>query len=142
GAKRGSRPEWLVQFAELGAAQLEAAHGVERARVGLLAVGEEPKKGTEEVIEAKRVLSAGPLDFAGNVEGDDIAGGKLDVVVTDRFTNNIALKTIENTTITIMTTIRDTIRSNAISSLGGLLIQNKARHLREKLNQDSINTKI
>jgi len=142
GANVDSRPEWLVQFAYMGAAYMEAVHGVERARVGLLSVGEEPKKGTEEVVEANRVLSDGPLDFAGNVEGDDIAGGKLDVVVTDGFTGNVALKAVEGTAITVMAALRETIRSGAISSLGGLLIRNKARRLREELNQDSVGAGI
>jgi len=142
GANVDSRPEWLVQFAYMGAAYMEAVHGVERARVGLLSVGEEPKKGTEEVVEANRLLSDGPLDFAGNVEGDDIAGGKLDVVVTDGFTGNVALKAVEGTAITVMAAVRDTIRSGAISSLGGLLIRSKARRLRQELNQDSVGAGI
>ena len=142
GANVDSRSEWLVQFAYMGAAYMEAVHGVQRARVGLLSVGEEPKKGTEEVVEANRVLSDGPLDFAGNVEGNDIAGGQLDVVVTDGFTGNVALKAVEGTAITVMEAVRDTIRSGALSSLGGLLIRKKARRLREELNQDSVGAGI
>jgi phosphate acyltransferase len=142
GANVDSRPEWLVQFAYMGAAFMEAVHGVERARVGLLSIGEEPKKGTEEVVEANRILSDGTLDFAGNVEGDDIAGGTLDVIVTDGFTGNVALKAVEGTAITVMGAVRDTIRSGAISSLGGLLIRNKARRLRDALNQDAVGAGI
>jgi len=142
GANVDSRPEWLVQFAYMGAAFMEAVHGVEHARVGLLSVGEEPKKGTEDVVEANRILSEGTLDFAGNVEGDDIAGGQLDVVVTDGFTGNVALKAVEGTAIMVMETARDTIRSGVLSSLGGLLIRKKARRLREELNQDSVGAGI
>jgi len=142
GANVDSRPEWLVQFAYMGAAYMEAVHGVERARVGLLSVGEEPKKGTDEVVEANRVLSAGPLNFAGNVEGDDIAGGQLDVVVTDGFTGNVALKAVEGTAITVMEAVRDTVRSGLLSSLGGLLIRKKGRRLREELNQDAVGAGI
>jgi phosphate acyltransferase len=142
GANVDSRPEWLVQFAYMGAAYVEAVHGVERARVGLLSIGEEPKKGTDEVVEANRLLSDGPLDFAGNVEGDDIAGGELDVVVTDGFTGNVALKAIEGTAITVMAAVRDAVRSGAISSLGGLLIRGKARRLRSELNQDAVGAGI
>jgi glycerol-3-phosphate acyltransferase PlsX len=142
GANVDSRPEWLVQFAYMGAAYVEAVHGVERARVGLLSVGEEPKKGTDEVVEANRVLSDGPLNFAGNVEGTDIAGGQLDVVVTDGFTGNVALKTAEGTAITVMGAVRDAVRSGPVSTLGGLLIRGKARRLRDELNQDAVGAGI
>jgi glycerol-3-phosphate acyltransferase PlsX len=142
GANVDSRPEWLVQFAYMGAAYMEAVHGVERARVGLLSVGAESKKGRDEVVEANRILSGGPLDFAGNVEGNDIAGGRLDVVVTDGFTGNVALKAVEGTAITVMAAIRDAVRSGPISSLGGLLIRGKARRLRADLNQDSVGAGI
>jgi glycerol-3-phosphate acyltransferase PlsX len=142
GANVDSRADWLVQFAYMGAAYVEAVHGVARPRVGLLSVGEEPKKGTDEVVEANRVLSGGPLDFAGNVEGNDIAGGELDVVVTDGFTGNVALKAVEGTAITVMAAVRDAVRSGAVSSLGGLLIRSKARRLRAELNQDAVGAGI
>src|SRR5919199_1876406 len=142
GANVDQRPEWLVQFAYMGAAYMEAVHGVARPRVGLLSVGEEPKKGTDEVVAANRLLSAGPLDFAGNVEGNDIAGGELDVVVTDGFTGNVALKAIEGTATTVMAAVRDAVRSGPVSSLGGLLIRKKARRLRDELNQDAVGAGI
>jgi glycerol-3-phosphate acyltransferase PlsX len=142
GANVDCRPEWLVQFAYMGAAYMEAVHGVERARVGLLSVGEEPKKGTDEVIEANRLLSEGPLDFAGNVEGTDLVGGALDVVVTDGFTGNVALKAVEGTAKTVMRALRETVRSGPISSLGGLLIRGKARQLRHEFDQDSVGAGI
>jgi glycerol-3-phosphate acyltransferase PlsX len=142
GANVDSRPEWLVQFAYMGAAYMEAVYGVERPRVGLLSVGEEPKKGTDSVVEANRVLSDGPLNFAGNVEGNDLMTGQLDVVVTDGFTGNVALKTIEGTATTVMGAVRDAVRSGPVSTLGGLLIRKKARRLRAELNQDSVGAGI
>jgi glycerol-3-phosphate acyltransferase PlsX len=142
GANIDSRTEYLVQFAYMGAAFMEAVHGVKRAKVGLLSIGEEPKKGTDEVVEANRILSGGDLDFAGNVEGNDLMGGQIDVVVTDGFTGNVALKAVEGTAITVMGAVRDAVRSGPISSLGGLLIRNKARRLREELNQDSVGAGI
>ena len=142
GANVDSRPEWLVQFAYMGAAFMEVVHGVGRARVGLLSIGEVPKKGTDEVVEANRILSDGPLDFVGNVEGDDIAGGQLDVIVTDGFTGNVALKAVEGTAITVMQAVRDAVRSGPVSTLGGLLIRKKARRLREELNQDAVGAGI
>nr|MBA2505349.1 phosphate acyltransferase PlsX [Thermoleophilaceae bacterium] len=75
GANTDVRPEHLVQFAYMGAAFMEAVHGVEFPRIGLLSVGEEAKKGTEVVVAAHERLAAGSLDFAGNVEGKDITAG-------------------------------------------------------------------
>ena len=142
GANVENRPEWLVQFAYMGAAYLEAVHGVERARVGLLSVGEEAKKGTETVVEANRVLSEGTLDFAGNIEGTDVTAGVVDVVVTDGFTGNVTLKTIEGTAKTVMGAVRDAVRSGPVSTLGGLLIRGKARALRAEFDQDSVGAGI
>ena len=137
GANVDSRPEQLVQFAYMGAAFMEAVHGVARARVGLLSIGEEAKKGTPAVVEANERLAAGPLDFAGNVEGGDLVGGSLDVVVTDGFTGNVAVKLMEGTSKTVVGAIRDTIRSSAVSSLGGLLIRGKVGRLREELDPNT-----
>jgi glycerol-3-phosphate acyltransferase PlsX len=142
GANVESRPEWLIQFGHMGAAYVEAVHGVKRARVGLLSVGEEPKKGTEIVVEANRVLSEGTLDFAGNVEGNDVTAGVVDVVVTDGFTGNVTLKAIEGTAKTVMGAVRDAVRSGPVSTVGGLLIRGKARALRAQFDQDSVGAGI
>ena len=142
GANVESRPEWLVQFAHMGAAYVEAVHGVKRARVGLLSVGEEAKKGTETVVEANRLLAGGSLDFAGNVEGNDVTAGVVDVVVTDGFTGNVTLKAIEGTAKTVMGAVRDAVRSGPVSTLGGLLIRGKARELRAQFDQDSVGAGI
>ncbi|HEX8741930.1 MAG TPA: phosphate acyltransferase PlsX [Thermoleophilaceae bacterium] len=138
GANVESRPEWLVQFAHMGAAYMEGVHGLRRARVGLLSNGEEAKKGPDAVVEANRVLSEGTLDFAGNVEGNDITAGTVDVVVTDGFTGNVTLKAIEGTAKTVMVAVRDAVRSGPASTLGGLLIRGKARALRAEFDQDSV----
>src|ERR671918_341815 len=79
----------------MGAAFMEAVHGVERPAVGLLNIGEEPTKGGETLVAAHERLSAGPLNFVGNVEGNALVAGAADVVVTDGFTGNVALKTME-----------------------------------------------
>jgi len=96
GANVNVRAQHLVQFAFLGAAFSAAVLGVERPRVGLLTVGEESGKGRDEVVEANRLLSEAPgIDFAGNVEGGDLPAAVADVVVTDGFTGNVVLKTLE-----------------------------------------------
>lgn len=142
GANVESRPEWLVQFAYMGAAYMEAVHGVKRPRVGLLSVGEEAKKGTEAVVEVNRILTDGGLLFAGNVEGNDVVGAGVDVVVTDGFTGNVTLKAIEGTAKVVMGAVRDAVRSGPVSRVGGLLIRGKARRLRAEFDQDSVGAGI
>ena len=137
GANVDVRPEHLVQFAYMGAAFMEAVQGVERPRVGLLSIGEEAKKGTEDVVAAHERLAAGTLDFAGNVEGTDLAAATVDVVVTDGFTGNVALKLMEGTAKTVAAAVRDAVRSGAVSSLGGLLIRSKLQGLRERLDPNT-----
>ena len=97
GANVDVRADHLVQFAYMGSMFMESVHGVERPRVGLLSIGEEPKKGTPTWSRRTSGSPAGTLNFVGNVEGGDIVTGELDVVVTDGFTGNVALKAVEGT---------------------------------------------
>jgi len=94
GATVDCAPEWLVQFARMGAEYARLHHGIERARIGLLSIGEEMGKGDEMRKRTYDLLSKVP-GFIGNVEGCDLTLGRADVVVTDGFTGNVALKTIE-----------------------------------------------
>jgi glycerol-3-phosphate acyltransferase PlsX len=137
GANVEVRPEHLVQFAYMGAAFMEAVHGVKRPRVGLLSIGEEAKKGTPDVVAAHEQLAGGSLDFVGNVEGSGLTAGAADVVVTDGFTGNVALKLMEGTAKTVAGAVRDAVRSGAVSSLGGLLIRGKLGRLREQLDPNT-----
>jgi glycerol-3-phosphate acyltransferase PlsX len=137
GANVDVRPEHLVQFAYMGAAFMEAVHGVPRPRVGLLSIGEEPKKGTADVVAAHEQLAAGALDFAGNVEGGDLTAAAVDVVVTDGFTGNVALKLMEGTAKTVAGAVRDAVRSGVVSTLGGLLIRSKLAELRDRLDPNT-----
>jgi len=101
GANAECQPQWLVQFAQMGAVFSSERYGIAEPRVGLLSIGEEPTKGNALVKEAHGLLAAaGALDragarFVGNVEGRDIMTPDVDVVVTDGFTGNVALKTLE-----------------------------------------------
>jgi phosphate acyltransferase len=138
GANVEVRAQHLVQFAFLGAAFSAAVLGVERPRVGLLTVGEESGKGREEVVEANRLLSrAAGIDFAGNVEGGDLPAGAADVVVTDGFTGNVALKLMEGTARAVAGAVGDAARSNPLSSLGGLLLKPALGGLRRELHPDT-----
>ena len=115
--------------------------GVEQPRVGLLNVGEEPEKGTPVVAEAHallRALEAPPFEFAGNVEGGGLTGGEADVVVTDGFTGNVAIKLMEGTTQTLVDAIRAAIRSGTLSKVGGLLIRGRLGELRARLDPETV----
>ena len=136
GASVESRPELLVQFAHMGAAFVEAVLGIARPRVGLLSVGEERGKGTPEVIEARARLEDGPLNFIGNIEGFDVPLAAVQVIVTDGFTGNVALKVMEGTSRTVVGAIGGAVRSSPVSSLGGLLIKRAVGRVRERLDPE------
>jgi glycerol-3-phosphate acyltransferase PlsX len=95
GANADVKPHYLVQWAQMASAYLERAWKVERPRVGLLNIGEEETKGNALAQEAHRLLKASGLNFIGNVEGKDITRGVADVIVTDGFTGNVVIKTME-----------------------------------------------
>jgi glycerol-3-phosphate acyltransferase PlsX len=138
GANVEVRTQHLVQFAFLGAAFSTAVLGVERPRVGLLSVGEEAGKGRAEIAAAHEILtSSAGIEFAGNVEGRDLPGGAADVVVTDGFTGNVALKLMEGTAKTVTGAIRDAARANPLAALGGLLMRPALGGLRRELHPDT-----
>jgi glycerol-3-phosphate acyltransferase PlsX len=95
GANADVRPEHLAGFAVLGSVFAQVRLGLERPRVGLLSIGEEPGKGNELAAAAFPLLEAAGLNFIGNVEGRDLPSDRVDVVVTDGFTGNVVLKTLE-----------------------------------------------
>jgi len=138
GANVEVRAQHLVQFAFLGAAFSAAVLEVEKPSVGLLTVGEEAGKGRPEVVEAHGVLSDSKgIEFAGNVEGRDLTASVVDVVVTDGFTGNIALKLMEGTAKTVAGAVGDAARSNPVSALGGLLLKPALGGLRRELHPDT-----
>ncbi len=138
GANVEVRAQHLVQFAFLGAAFSEAVLAVERPRVGLLSVGEESGKGREEVVAAHALLAeAKGIEFAGNVEGRDLPAGVADVVVTDGFTGNVALKLMEGTAKALTGAIGDAARSNPLAAAGGLLLRPALGGLRRELRPDA-----
>ena len=141
GANIASDAEQLVEFAIMGEAFQTAVHGVERPRIGLLNVGSEDMKGHEEVREAHRILREGAFDlnYHGFVEGTDLATGEIDVVVTDGFTGNIALKTAEGTARLISTLLRESLSSNLTSKLGALIAMPALRKMRARIDPNAIN---
>jgi len=126
----------LVEFAVMGNAFARTVLGVERPTYGILNVGSEELKGHESLQEASAILREAnlPGDFAGFVEGDDIAKGTVDVIVTDGFTGNVALKAAEGTAKLVSEYMRRTFRSSLVASLGYLLARPSLRKLRERLD--------
>ncbi|WP_084780757.1 phosphate acyltransferase PlsX [Planobispora rosea] len=137
GANAEVKPEMLVQFAHLGSAYAETALDIEKPRVGLLTIGSEPEKGNKLVRRAHELLSAASgLDFAGNVEGHDLLTKVADVIVTDGFTGNVALKTIEGSVRYAFTELRETIEESRAARLGGLLQRRRLRELHRRLDPE------
>jgi phosphate acyltransferase len=137
GANADSRPEHLLQFATMGAVFAEEILGISKPQVRLLSIGEEPEKGNQLTLEAHELLAASELDFRGNAEGRDVLEGAADVLVTDGFTGNVALKAVEGTIRTLLDSLREEIAATAMGSVGGLLIRPAARRLRKRLDPDT-----
>lgn len=141
GANIGSDAEQLVEFAIMGEAFQAAVRGIDRPTIGLLNVGSEDMKGHEEVREAHRILREGGFDlnYHGFVEGDDIAKGTVDVIVTDGFTGNIALKTAEGTARYISGLLREALTSNLQAKLGAAIALPALKKMRQKIDPSAIN---
>ena len=137
GANADARPEDLVQFAHMGVVFAEEILGIANPEVRLLSIGEEPEKGNQLTLEAHRLLSETDLNFAGNAEGRDLLSGAADVLVTDGFTGNVALKVTEGTILGLLEGLREEITATLRGKLGGLLIRPAARRLRERLDPDT-----
>jgi phosphate acyltransferase len=137
GANADARPEDLLQFAHMGAVFAEEILGVANPEVRLLSIGEEAEKGNQLTLEAHRLLASGDLNFTGNTEGRDLLVGAADVVVTDGFTGNVALKLLEGTIKNLLEAFREEVTATLRGKLGGLLIRPAARSLRERLDPDT-----
>jgi glycerol-3-phosphate acyltransferase PlsX len=139
GATADAKPEMLVQFAHLGVAYAETALELRKPRVGLLTIGSEAEKGNKLAKRAHELLATAPgLDFAGNIEGHDLLSGKVDVVVTDGFTGNVALKTIEGTVRYTLAELRATVTGSRTARLGALLQRRRLRRLRARIDTEGM----
>lgn len=141
GANVESDAAQLVEFAIMGAAFHHAVHGSKRPTVGLLNVGSEDQKGHEEVREAHAILRETKLDFDyhGFVEGTDIAYGTVDVVVTDGFTGNVALKTAEGLARFFSHEIKTTLTSGPLAMLGAVIASGALKKMRARLDPGRVN---
>jgi glycerol-3-phosphate acyltransferase PlsX len=120
GANVKCSPEQLVQFAVMGSALVTAVEGIERPTVGLLNIGEEDIKGNDVVKQAAELLKASPLNFYGNVEGDDLYKGTTDVVVCDGFVGNVALKASEGLVVMLYDFLKGEFTRNPLTRLAAL----------------------
>jgi len=142
GATVGGDAQQLVDFSILGAAMARALFGHEKPTIGLLNVGTEEVKGLEPVRGAARMLAnASGTNFVyhGFVEGDDLGKGTVDVVVTEGFTGNIALKTAEGTARQVSTYLRNALRGSLLSRLGALLASQALNALRKRMDPRTVN---
>ncbi len=137
GANTEVRPEHLVQFAFMGAALAQVVHGVADPRVALLSVGEEATRGTPTVQEVHaRLLAAEGLRFVGNIEGHALTEGRADVVVTDGFTGNVALKVMEGVSDKMIALLKQTATSTRRAKAGGLLMAPALRAFRDEIHPE------
>lgn len=143
GANTDCDAENLVQFAVMGAAFARTVLGLERPKVAFLNIGEEDMKGTEAIRDAAALLRTAavdlPLEFLGNVEGNGIAQGNIDVIVTDGFSGNIALKTAEGTAKLVTGLLANAYRSSLLTKLGYFFSRPALRALRDQLDPNNHN---
>ena len=143
GATADPKPEMLVQFGHLGVAYAQIALGTPAPRVGLLTIGAEPGKGNALTRRAHELLASEPqggglpLSFAGNIEGGDLMAAAVDVIVTDGFTGNVALKTLEGAMRFAASELRTALTSTRAARLGAALQRRGLRELSHRLEPET-----
>jgi glycerol-3-phosphate acyltransferase PlsX len=143
GAIADPKPEMLLQFAQLGVAYAQVACAIPEPRVGLLTIGSEPGKGNKLTRRAHELLAGSPphggmpIRFVGNVEGGDLLAGKADVIVTDGFTGNVALKTVEGAVAFATGQVRSALRGSAAARFGALFQRRALRELSGRMNAET-----
>ncbi|OGS12588.1 MAG: hypothetical protein A2234_01955 [Elusimicrobia bacterium RIFOXYA2_FULL_58_8] len=136
GANMDSKPWHLAQFAVMGAIYMKFLFNIENPSVGLLSIGEEETKGNSLVQETLPLIKNMGLNFHGPVEGRDIPEGLTDVVVTDGFTGNVALKLYEGAGKVIFKMLKDRIQGRLICKIGALLMRGVFLDLKKKMTVD------
>lgn len=138
GANAECRPEHLLQFAHMGAAYASVVLGVAAPRIGLLSIGSEPSKGTTLVQEAHVLMAEAVPGFVGNVEGGDVPAGTVDVVVTDGFTGNVALKLMEGLAKTLLGQVKDAMTASAATKVAAAVLRPSLVRLKDQLDPDAV----
>ncbi|MBD1380011.1 phosphate acyltransferase PlsX [Metabacillus arenae] len=134
GANVDAKPEHLMQYAIMGSIYAEKVRGIANPRIGLLNVGTEDKKGNELTKQAFEKLKQSNLNFIGNVESRDLLEGIADVVVTDGFTGNIALKTIEGTALSVFSMLKEALTSSLSSKLAAAVLKPQLKEIKTKMD--------
>jgi phosphate acyltransferase len=137
GANADARPEHLLQFGHMGSVFAEEVLERANPEVRLLSIGEEDEKGNQLTLEAHELLRGSSLNFRGNTEARELLRFAADVVVTDGFTGNVALKLLEGTIKELLDALREEVSATARGKVGGLLIRPAARGLRNRLDPDT-----
>lgn len=137
GANADCKAENLVQFAHMGAAYARTVLGVARPRVSLLNIGEEPTKGSVLAQEAHALMAEQLPGFAGNIEGRDVMTGITDVIVTDGFTGNVALKLLEGTSKTLLSQVKAAMTSSALTKAASVALKSPLTELKGRLDPDT-----
>lgn len=136
GANADCKPEYLVQFARMARVYAQVTLGIDNPSVGLLNIGEEETKGSEFAQECHRLMKEHVPNFRGNAEGRALALGGFDVIVTDGFTGNVALKVYEGVGMALLAGLKETIYSTTKSKIGGLLIKDALSKFKDELPAD------
>lgn len=134
GANVDAKPKHLLQYAIMGSIYVERVRGISSPKIGLLNIGTEDGKGNELTKRAFSLLKNSQLNFIGNVEARDLLEGKADVVVTDGFSGNIALKTIEGTALTMFSMLKKAFFTNILSKLAAIMMKNQLKALKNQLD--------
>jgi phosphate acyltransferase len=134
GANADAKPEHLLQFAIMGSIYAQKVRGISNPRVGLLNIGTEEKKGNELTKLAFDLLKAADIHFIGNVEARDLLEGPADVVVTDGFTGNMVLKTIEGTAMSVFSMLKTALMSNMKSKLAAGMLKPELRGIKNQMD--------
>ncbi|MDP2182593.1 MAG: phosphate acyltransferase PlsX [Actinomycetota bacterium] len=137
GANADCKAENLLQFAHMGSAYATTVLGLESPRVGLLNIGEEATKGSLLAQEAHALMAESVGGFAGNIEGRDVTTGVVDVIVTDGFTGNIALKLLEGLSRTLLGEVKAAMTSGVLNSLAAAVLKPSLQALRDELDPDT-----
>lgn len=134
GANADCKPSYLLQFAQMGATYAQGVLGVPDVRVALLNIGEEPTKGSQLAQEAYQLLQASDLNFVGNIEGEDLPRGLAEVIVTDGFTGNVAIKTAEGVAELLMASLREALTARLHYRLAAALLRPAFRAVARNLD--------
>lgn len=136
GANADCKPEYLLQFAKMAQVYARTALGIPNPSVGLLNIGEEETKGSQFAQDCHMLLKEQLPGFAGNAEGKDIALGGFDVIVTDGFTGNVALKTYEGVGKALLGALKESLMGSLKTKIGALLIKPALKELMSKVSAD------